>query len=310
MPDSVTELGVQSFAYASKLEEIVFSKNLKTIGKMSFHTNRSLKKVDLPDSVTTIAEDNFKACYALKYINIPNKITRIESGCFALNKSLTAIIIPDNVTYIGDHAFDGGCEGYAIVASKGSVAESYAAENDLKFVERGQSVSYKAEADSGSNFKAVKNGSTLGSTATLETGDVIRLTATTALDDINVKVNGKSINYMYDQQTKSELVDIPYVITEATNIKVTSVSSADNLNDTLNVDGGTLEFAGSNYDIGVDKGNRVVFFNNVNNRFSTISTTVKLDEPGFLQFDLKTPMVNVDSHYIVVTIDGEQHKMR
>ena len=73
MPDTVTYIGECAFGDyddSVPLEEIVLSKNLKTIGQFAFSRCFELKSIDIPESVTEIENGAFSGCYSLKNFNV------------------------------------------------------------------------------------------------------------------------------------------------------------------------------------------------------------------------------------------------
>lgn len=85
LPDSVTRIGIESFAYCSSLTEFI-----------------------IPDSITGIPADAFINCPSLTSIHIPDGVTEIGSEAFKYCSSLTSITIPANVTIIAGSALDIG----------------------------------------------------------------------------------------------------------------------------------------------------------------------------------------------------------
>lgn len=73
MPDTVTYIGECAFGDyddSVPLEEIVLSKNLKTIGLYAFSRCFELKSIDIPESVNEIENGAFSGCYSLKNFNV------------------------------------------------------------------------------------------------------------------------------------------------------------------------------------------------------------------------------------------------
>ena len=77
MPDTVTYIGECAFGDyddSVPLEEIVLSKNLKTIGQFAFSRCFELKSIDIPESVTEIENGAFSGCYSLKNFNVSQNV--------------------------------------------------------------------------------------------------------------------------------------------------------------------------------------------------------------------------------------------
>lgn len=77
MPDTVTYIGEGAFCDyddSVPLEEIVLSKNLKTIGQFAFSRCFELKSIDIPESVTEIENGAFSGCYSLKNFNVSQNV--------------------------------------------------------------------------------------------------------------------------------------------------------------------------------------------------------------------------------------------
>lgn len=85
-------------------------------------------------NVTVIGGGVFSNKLNIKSIVIPRTITTIGGMCFSNCSNLERIEIPSSVTYIGANALK-GCPNVVIFGQKGSYAEKYAKENNIKFVE-------------------------------------------------------------------------------------------------------------------------------------------------------------------------------
>ncbi len=93
MPDTVTYIGECAFGdYDSgvSLEEIVLSKNLKTIGQSAFRNCYDLKSIDIPKSVTEIEDRAFLYCYSLENISV-SQDTNFGDSAFGYIFSIPAL---------------------------------------------------------------------------------------------------------------------------------------------------------------------------------------------------------------------------
>ena len=143
MPDTVTYIGECAFGDyddSVPLEEIVLSKNLKTIGPSAFSLCFELKSIDIPESVTEIENGAFTSCYSLKNFNVSQNTNFgncvfgaypwtsipalsddynvwlydenasdffVWNGClFAYRGSSKTPVIPSGVCGIGDNVFE------------------------------------------------------------------------------------------------------------------------------------------------------------------------------------------------------------
>lgn len=110
MPDTVTYIGESAFADSSDgvpLEEVVLSKNLKTIGESAFRNCYELKSIDIPESVTEIEYGAFSGCYSLENFNV-SKNTDFGENVFGENiwSSIKALSDDYNTWLYDDNASD------------------------------------------------------------------------------------------------------------------------------------------------------------------------------------------------------------
>ncbi len=154
-PDSLIEIGAESFKACPNLESVVFPGKLKKIGLFAFELNRKLKevvfsnsitdicgsaflycpvkKVVFPEGMNTIVEQTFRYCEELEMVVIGGNIEEIGSMAFADCPTLEAVVIPDSVTSISNDAFENASEDLVIYCNEGSYAQTYATENNIKY---------------------------------------------------------------------------------------------------------------------------------------------------------------------------------
>ena len=136
IPQSVTEIGDNSFYQNNKLTEINIPNSVTRIGEHAFYDS-ALKNIDLGTGVTIIDEGAFSDCDEITGITFPNSVrtidsfafsscdlladvdlgegvTSIGSSAFVNCYEITSIDIPDSVTTVGDSAFY-GCSGLKTV---------------------------------------------------------------------------------------------------------------------------------------------------------------------------------------------------
>lgn len=96
IPDSVTSIPDDAFAFCSQLTNI-----------------------SIPNSVTFIGFSAFNSCTSLKSITLPSSLSTIQSSAFYNCGNLETIRIPVSVTFIGNYAFD-DCPSSMTVTYSGS----------------------------------------------------------------------------------------------------------------------------------------------------------------------------------------------
>lgn len=102
MPDTVTYIGEYAFGDYNDsvpLEEIVLSKNLKSIGPSAFRRCYDLKSIDIPKSVTEVGHHAFSGCSSLENVSINSEIDLTEgvfSSVPAVNNSYDDWLYSEN----------------------------------------------------------------------------------------------------------------------------------------------------------------------------------------------------------------------
>lgn len=105
IPDSVNDIGIDSFTECPVLSTVTIGTNVTNIGDYAFAHCRILSTVTIGNSVTNIGSGAFSHCPALSCFTMPNAVESIGSGAFSLCINLNNIIIPSSLTNIGVGAF-------------------------------------------------------------------------------------------------------------------------------------------------------------------------------------------------------------
>ncbi len=130
LPDSVTSIGEDAFAYCYNLKEIKLPKNLQTIGKGAFSNCKQLKEITLPENLQVIEENVFEQCYSLESVVMGNKVETIGKKAFYGCYSLKKINFSTSLTTIGENSFrftqleSPVITGNGLTIKKGAFAES------------------------------------------------------------------------------------------------------------------------------------------------------------------------------------------
>ncbi len=132
IPENITDLPEYMFSECVKLKSVTLPKNLINISNGIFRGCESLKVIDIPDNITSIGEAAFNHS-GLISVEIPGKVTEIGDYAFSYSKDLKKIIIPKSVNSIGKDVFE-GCTELTIYGKTGSYAETYAKDNNIKFM--------------------------------------------------------------------------------------------------------------------------------------------------------------------------------
>ena len=138
MEEGIKEIGERAFADADEMTSVTFANSITKIGLEAFSGCSSLRSATLPSSLTKIPDNAFEGCSDLRSVTIGNAVTSIGDSAFAGCDELDEVTIPPNVTRIGYDAFE---DFITIKGYSGSAAEKYAKNNDIDFVNLGNSYS-------------------------------------------------------------------------------------------------------------------------------------------------------------------------
>ena len=121
LPDSVTSIGERAFYGCFMLEDVKFSKNLKTIDKEAFMYCKKLKSANI-SGVTEIPASTFRYCGSLETVDLSQKLKSIGEIAFYECSKLNGVKLPDTLTSIGVLAF-GTCQSLSEIKIPDSVTE-------------------------------------------------------------------------------------------------------------------------------------------------------------------------------------------
>jgi len=127
LPDSVTYIGNQAFAY-SMLDAITMPSGLISIGDEAFQYC-GLNKAYIPDSVVSIGNRAFSECHGLRTVILPEGVT-VGDSAFDQCSSINMAVVPKSVT-LGNDAITAS----RIAGSYNSDAKNYADQKGIEFVD-------------------------------------------------------------------------------------------------------------------------------------------------------------------------------
>ncbi|GEM_PF-2361099 len=105
MPDTIVSIGEGALSCNENLTEVVFSKNLVTIGKGAF-SGDGLISISLPEKLESIPEDAFSGCSKLQEIEFNQNLKSIGSCAFERCNALVDVVLPEGLQSIGGCAFE------------------------------------------------------------------------------------------------------------------------------------------------------------------------------------------------------------
>ncbi len=105
IPEGVTGIGFQAFAWCQKLTHVVIPEGVTRIEESAFIRCEGMTDVELPESLTVIDRWAFEQCSSLKSVVIPEGVEKIEEMTFGNCGALESVEIREGVTSIGSMAF-------------------------------------------------------------------------------------------------------------------------------------------------------------------------------------------------------------
>lgn len=116
----------------NKLEQVVIDDGIVNIGRAAFFRCYHLESVTLGRGLQFMEARAFNSCVRLENICIPEGCIHIGDRAFYDCYALESVTIPASVGFIGEDVFT-NCQKLTLYLEKGSYAEEYAKENNLKY---------------------------------------------------------------------------------------------------------------------------------------------------------------------------------
>lgn len=138
---NVTSICNNAFESCERLETVKMADDIETIGMNAFVNCISLREVRLSGNLEKLSSYAFNGCKSLQKITVPDKVAEIYNNTFEGCIGLKSVHLSQNITEIDDDAFTGCNKNIlTIYAPKGSHAETYAKDHNIKFVAEGAAV--------------------------------------------------------------------------------------------------------------------------------------------------------------------------
>ena len=131
--NDITSIGDFAFYECSSLLNVIIPEKVTSIGTRSFYGCSKLTNVTIPSNVTTIGQGAFSECSTLTGVTFtsPSSIKTINSSAFENCVALTSLTIPESVTKIYDAVFS-GCNALTEIAVEAN-NKNYLSEDGILF---------------------------------------------------------------------------------------------------------------------------------------------------------------------------------
>lgn len=151
IPSNITTIGSYAFGDCSQLSKINIPESVTVIKNSAFNSCTSLKSITLPSKIKVIDEFVFSECTNLTSVKLPANLTTIKDCAFYECNNLKSLTIPKSVTYISGIAypFYKHEDDFKLYVTKGSYAEKFAKDKDIKYSYTTSSTSTKPSTVTG-----------------------------------------------------------------------------------------------------------------------------------------------------------------
>ena len=127
--------------FKPEIKKIVIGNQVTCIPYDAFNDCFNALSLELPEGLTEIQNTAFLNCEQLVNVELPASLKSVGSEAFK-TCGLKSIEIPESVETIGEYAFgyygSALSENFYIIGKVGSAAETYANENNIKFIDKDQ----------------------------------------------------------------------------------------------------------------------------------------------------------------------------
>ncbi len=120
LPQSLTRIGDNAFAYATALDDIVIPSGVSDVGASAFRGCTALREANIPAGVASVAESTFYGCTALETVTLSTGLKAIGNSAFYGCTALVDAALPQGLETIGNDAFN-NCDALPAAAIPSSV---------------------------------------------------------------------------------------------------------------------------------------------------------------------------------------------
>lgn len=137
--DSVKIIGDSACLDCKKLKKVTLPSYIQEIPQSMFGNCTSLTEVSIPKGLLKIGACAFRGCSSLENISLPDSLSTIDMAAFEEMPALKELTVPANVNFIGydafgtDKAYNTNYNSLTLKGYEGSLAHTYAEENDIPF---------------------------------------------------------------------------------------------------------------------------------------------------------------------------------
>lgn len=131
-------LGSTGTSDEMKLPDKVLGISVAAVDSGAFRGNGALEKVEIPGSIRHIADTAFYGCPELESVTLLDGVEDIGVAGFADCPNLAEARLPESLNALPSDTFSGSSGRFLIRGKRGSTAEVYAEENQVRFMDESE----------------------------------------------------------------------------------------------------------------------------------------------------------------------------